>query len=48
MIDDSDLLSRQMLDDQIDRMWAESIWHFMGKEETKRRLIWRKVEREGR
>lgn len=37
LIDDSDSVSWQMLLDQIDTMWVESIWLPANREETRRR-----------
>lgn len=44
MIDDSDFVSRQMLLDQIDTMWVESIWLFRDRGKTERRCVQRRVE----
>lgn len=44
MIDDSDSMSWQMLLDQIDTMWVESIWPLTDREKTERRCAQGGVE----
>lgn len=44
MIDDGDCASWQMLLDQIDTMWVESIWLFTDRKKTERRCAQGRVE----
>ncbi len=44
MIDDSDSASWQMLLDQMDTMWVESIWLLTDREKTERRCAQGRME----